>query len=652
MSIKRGKISAESVKGTAAVFKNLAQRLKLLFHKYGFNKEMSKKRKLCSAGILCLVLIGGYFGKTLLFAKEAGAQISTATVTKKDIQVTITGSGTVAPLEQYDVVALVQGDVLADYFKEGDAIEKGTLLYQIDASDMENTIERAQLGLSKSQLSYQEQAESYNNLKIVAPFSGTLSSVSVKAGDKVNNGGTVAQLDNSSYATVTVPYLPNLAANFYVGQSASIVLSDSHAQLSGTITRIASGSRIIEGYYSVKDVEIRVDNPGNILAGQKCQVTVGGSLSYWEGEFSYEQNKTITAEIGGTVKKVYYLAGDTVKAGEVIAELISTSAQNSLTSSKLSLKDAELSLQNYYDQLDNYNLTSPISGTVMQKNVKAGDTLEGSSSSKTTMAVIADLSKLLFTISVDELDITSIKEGQTVTVTADATPNVTYTGTVTNVSLIGTSSNGVTTYPVEVTIDEPGSLLPGMNVDASIVVDSAEDVLAVPVSAVQRGGWVAVKGGGAAAAGTTQTNTTTEPAAGGQGQPRPSGGQGQKSTGAAASGAAQPANGISPATGAQTATGAPTSGSAQTTTAGSTKTVSKAPTGAPAGFTYVKVEVGINDDDYIEIKSGLSEGDTVYLPRSTSGTETTTTTTMPSAAGGMGAMGGMTGGGAPPSGGR
>ena len=55
--------------------------------------------------------------------------------------------------------------------------------------------------------------------------------------------------------------------------------------------------------------------------------------------------------------------------------------------------------------------------------------------------------------------------GQKVEVTADALEGQTFTGTVTNVSLESAYSNGVTTYPVTVTMDEMGDLLPGMNVD-------------------------------------------------------------------------------------------------------------------------------------------------------------------------------------------
>ena len=149
-----------------------------------------------------------------------------------------------------------------------------------------------------------------------------------------------------------------------------------------------------------------------------------------------------------------------------------------------------LSLENARDNLEDYSVTAPISGTVVTKNAKAGDNIEGGSGS--TLCVIYDLSYLEMTMSIDELDISSVEVGQEVRITADAVEGKTYTGVVTEVSVAGTTSGGITTYPVTVRIDETDGLLPGMNVDAEIVISSADDVLAIPSAAVSRGDMVLV----------------------------------------------------------------------------------------------------------------------------------------------------------------
>lgn len=140
--------------------------------------------------------------------------------------------------------------------------------------------------------------------------------------------------------------------------------------------------------------------------------------------------------------------------------------------------------------MDGYRITAPISGTVIQKNFKAGDKVDGVTSG--TLAVVYDLSFLKMSMNVNELDIGKVAVGQSVEITADAVPDKTYTGTVTEVSVAGTTSGGITTYPVTVRIDETDGLLPGMNVDAKIVIENRENVLAIPSAAVSRGNLVLV----------------------------------------------------------------------------------------------------------------------------------------------------------------
>lgn len=95
-------------------------------------------------------------------------------------------------------------------------------------------------------------------------------------------------------------------------------------------------------------------------------------------------------------------------------------------------------------------------------------------------------------MNIDELDISQVEVGQTVEITADAVEGKTYAGVVTKVSVAGTTSGGITTYPVTVRIDETDGLLPGMNVDAEIVIVEKDGVLAVPSGAVNRGNTVLI----------------------------------------------------------------------------------------------------------------------------------------------------------------
>jgi HlyD family secretion protein len=208
------------------------------------------------------------------------------------------------------------------------------------------------------------------------------------------------------------------------------------------------------------------------------------------GTVSYSEEKIVRVQAAGEVVELPAEVGDIVNEGDILAVLQKKSTLVSAESSALSLKDAQLSLTNMQKQLDNYNITSPIAGTVIARSYKAGDTLD---SNRTVLAVVADMSSLTFTMDIDELDIRKIEAGQKVAVTADAVPDALFEGVVKTVGLIGVSSSGVTTYPVEVVIETYEGLRPGMNVSADIVAAQARHVLLAPAAAVSRGNVALVK---------------------------------------------------------------------------------------------------------------------------------------------------------------
>ena len=180
-----------------------------------------------------------------------------------------------------------------------------------------------------------------------------------------------------------------------------------------------------------------------------------------------------------TVKKLLVSAGDYVSVGTAIFSMDAEDASDILKTYKNKVSDAKSSLENAQSNLDtttdnyeNYTITAPISGTVTTKNVNVGESVQNGNSA-TALAVIYDLSEVTFEMNIDELDISNVKVGQKVEVTADAFEDQTFEGTV--------------------TMTEYGDLLPGMNVTGVIILDEAEDALAIPVDALQRGNKVYVK---------------------------------------------------------------------------------------------------------------------------------------------------------------
>ena len=449
------------------------------------------KRVLVIAAVLALlfwIVVRPMLGGT---AAVSGAY-QTAQVQRQDLTVSVSGSGTVTPIESYQVSALVTGEILESPFEDGDQVEKDQLLYRIDPGSAQTALQQAQLSVQQAQMNYDTLASS---LQVKAIGGGVVQTLHVQEGDLVSAGTAIADITDTSTMTLTVPFQAGDAAHISAGQTAQVTLSGTLETLSGTVESVASADQVGNGGALVRQVKIRLTNPGALTDATTATARVGTYACAAGGTLSPQLRQTITAAASGEITNLNVSVGSRVSAGAVLAAIGGESAENSLADAALAVQNAQLSLQSAQEALDSYTITSPISGTVIEKNLKTGDQLNGGDSG--AMAVIYDLSQLELQMDVSELDIGQIQPGQTVEITAEALPGQTFTGVVEKVSVNGTTTDGFTTYPVTILLSEYGDLNPGMNVSADIIVERAENAMCVPAEAVNSDGTVLVAGEGA-----------------------------------------------------------------------------------------------------------------------------------------------------------
>jgi len=458
-------------------------------------KEMSGRRKaVCTVAILAAAAVGVQFAGSGLKTASAAAEYTEYTVGRGNIVTSISGSGIVEPLNSYNVVAGVRGEVLSDTFNEGDHVEEGDVLYTIDSSDIEDSVEKAEISYEKSLMNYENSQKEYTGLNVTAGSAGRIAELYVEKGDSVQVGTPIAKIVDDSEMTVRVPFSETDAKSLMLGKSVTVTIENTFETISGTITSISTGTRTADGYLTVKDVEVTFQNPGYLKEGTYASVSVGDVQCQETEAIEYKSAKTVKSDASGTVEKIVTPEGSTVTASTVIVKLENEDAEDAYRSSQLTMREAEVSYGSAAKQLEDYTITAPISGSIIEKTIKAGDTIDASDS-QMTMAIIADMSQFKLTIYVDELDISQLKEGQEVQITCDALPQLQLTGQVENIGINGTSTNGVTNYPVKIVFDYVEGVLPGMNVTADIIVDSAEDVLLIPSYAVNRGNTVTMADG-------------------------------------------------------------------------------------------------------------------------------------------------------------
>ncbi|MDR1157482.1 MAG: efflux RND transporter periplasmic adaptor subunit [Oscillospiraceae bacterium] len=614
--------------------------------KTGRKKGKRLKKILIAAVVLAAAVVLVYLWRHRPVA-ESNTQYIDSTVTRGDISVSISGPGAIAPNNQYEVIALVQGEILESPFEEGQVVEKGDILYRIDPENAINNIDKAQTALERSELSYEQTLNGtkvdYPN--ITASIGGIITMLYVEDGDNIQTGGRVADIVDSDHLLLTLPFNEGDATALTVGAAARVYLEDSDIAIAGSVRRVYDAVSVSATGAPVRSVEILLDNPGAVGEGDRATALVGSIACNDAGIIGYLDTKTVTARSGGKIQGLTVRQGDRVSAGQRLAVVTfdaGSSTELQIRSASLGVKDAQLNLENAEAQLDDYVITAPISGTVLKKTSKAGDTLD-TTNTRTVMAIIADMSQVTFDISVDELDISSVEVGQTVEVTADALPSSVFVGRVDSISMLGTTQNGVTTYPVKVVIEDHEGLLPGMNVNGAILFETAENVLRVPAAAVIRGNFVLLKltEGQTEEAARQEHALSSAPAADGGRAPfgggtgaadgdAPAGapsGRGAYGGGADAADGGAPAGappgrgtygGGADAADSNAPAGAPPDRGAYG--GGADAADSDAPAGerpaanraeAPAGYVYIQVRTGINDDTWIEITDGLREGDVV-----------------------------------------
>ena len=407
------------------------------------------------------------------------------TPVRQDVSNSLSGTGTLNPANTYTVKSLVDGKILTGGFEEGDKVEEGDVLYTVDSSDATTKVEQAGITLQQAQRNYDKTVD---RQYVRAEVAGVVSSLKVAKGDEVTSGQEVAIIRDSSKMLLTLEFPAADAANFSVGQTAQVTLDGTFEQLDGTVTSVTGTDALSTGNLLTRTVTLSVSNAGGLTTAQAATATINGVSSIAAANFQYQAERTLTALASGTVTAINVREGGSVNKDDIILTLSGEELTESIQSASETLRGAELSMQNMQDAMDNYTITSPISGTIIEKNAKVGDAL----STGSDLCTIYDLSYLEMTINVDELQVSSLKVGQSVQVTADAVKDKTYEGVVTRVSMKGDTSGGTTTYPVTVRIDETDGLRPGMNANAEIVVAEAANALTVPNAAIVRGGYVLV----------------------------------------------------------------------------------------------------------------------------------------------------------------
>lgn len=453
-------------------------------------KNPKKVKRLIIGGAAAIVLVVGgvVLYRFLTKQNDTNSEIQSQPVEIGSIQSTVSGSGTATAKESAAITLTAGGTVREVYVTSGDTVTAGQPLYTIFSQDAQDLVDAAKENLDKLNKDMADLQDEAANLTVRAPFAGKLQDVQTFESDQdVSKGATVATLVNDKKLKLSLYFSYAYENEIKVGQSIEVSIPAVMRTFTGSVEKINKVSYVSpEGAVHFEAV-IVFDNPGTLTAGMDASAVLTAQdgtqiYPYQNGKTEFYETRTITAKASGPVSgKGNLLNYANVSAGEALLYLGSSTIDSDIRAKQEEISNAQDKLAEAQKGLDNFNAVSPIDGTVTSctlvegKDVKSGD----------TVITISNTSVMVVEITVDDRNISFVQPGMNVNLTD--WNNNTYMGTVTSINMAGaTSQNGMTNYPVTLTVDNyDGSMISGMWLDYSFVASQSDDCMMVPMQSVK-----------------------------------------------------------------------------------------------------------------------------------------------------------------------
>lgn len=356
-----------------------------------------------------------------------------ATIERGDLRETVSVAARVEAQEQSDLSFMSSGVVVAVNVQPGDTVQQGDVLMSLDTTQLELDIVDAQIALELQQIQRQQLEEGPSNSDIasaraaVQQAQGQLDQVAAPTSDEAVRLAQAQLQMRESERAIAYQNWTN-AINQHGDQSVEANIAQKQAEAAELAVQIAT----------LDLANAQQGAPDSDIAASQAQVR---------------------------------------QAQATLSRLLEGPNDIDLQLADLAVEQARLSLENAQAALADAQITAPYDGLVTAVNLEAG---EQATAGMPAVRVL-DTSDYTVVVSVDEIDIVRLREGQLVFVELDAYPNAELTGTVSSVSPVGLSVAGVTTYEVRVDLDETDvPIRDGMTATVEIVVSELTDVLLVP----------------------------------------------------------------------------------------------------------------------------------------------------------------------------
>jgi HlyD family secretion protein len=421
--------------------------------------------------IIIVVIIGAVVGAYFIYngvtekaqvSEAFSTQPSTGVTTTGDITLSVSGSGNLVSAESINLKADAYMVIDELQVEVGDTIAVGQTIATLDAEDMEEYL----ADLEEQMLSIQTQIDTTNNV---------MTSLSIKS----TTDGWIknVMLDDDEYIEDAMGEYGYVA--LVATEARELINAQGSGLLVGDEVKVKSENRWHTGVVVSEDDTLYVSI-------DTVYRTVGAEAIVYDTD----KNELFTSAIElasyeliesnfGIITDVKFSEDEEIEAGDTIYR----ASQYSLDVAALyeSLRETEEEYEVVSAQLEQAEIKSTCAGIVTKIPVAQGQEIKADA----TLLTVDSTDSWQAVVAVDELDINTIELGQSVDVALDAMPNETFIGVVVSISDYGSASGGITTYDVQVAIDDNDSFKLSMTLSCEIETQSAADVVLAPIDAVR-----------------------------------------------------------------------------------------------------------------------------------------------------------------------
>lgn len=460
-------------------------------------KVFLKTRKVLSITILIALIAIGYWTYNKFFSNPQQPSYIVTNAKKGNITKSVTGTGQVSASSQIDIKSKASGDLVFLNTKDnGTEIKKGTLIAQVDTRDVAISLENAKIAYAKlvkpADLSSTLEAEnslsdamasnkkSYDDAwNTVADTFTDLPTIMTGIDNLIySQGSYLSEAQVRSVSQLAVDYQSKAGISYDKAKKKYELLLLEYKNFSRTSPASTIESFTNSVYLLTKDVSDAVKNIQSTLDYVRKQKNDGSgsteatNISSWSSTINTDLANLLSA------KTTITSTGESVKKKNADLIKLKTGPDS------LDISAQKLNLQQAQNNYDDYFIRAPFDGVLARLSVKSTDTV----SNGTVIGTLVSSQKIA-TITLNEVDVEKVRVGQKAELTFDAIQDLKIAGTVITVDLVGTISQGVVNYNVELSLDEQDERVKsGMSVTADITTETTQDVIIVPNSAVKTQG--------------------------------------------------------------------------------------------------------------------------------------------------------------------